>query len=204
MKTNIYVDGFNLYYGCVKDTPYHWLNLAEMCRLLLPKDKIQRIKYFTALVTSRPNDPDKPLRQQAFLRALQTIPNLEIILGSFLSHEVMMPRSPLGTGYVKVVKTEEKGSDVNIATHLLLDGFRNNYELAVVISNDSDLLMPIRVVTEQFSKPVGLLNPQKDPSVALLPHVMFVKNIRKNVLNNSLFPPVMEDGHGKFSKPETW
>ncbi len=204
MKTNIYIDGFNLYYGCVKDTPYHWLNLAEMCRLLLPKDKIQRIKYFTALVTSRPNDPDQPLRQRAFLRALQTIPNLEIILGSFLSHEVMMPRSPIGTGYVKVIKTEEKGSDVNIATHLLLDGFRNDYELAVVVSNDSDLLMPIRVVTEQFGKPVGLLNPQKDPSVALLPHVMFVKNIRKNVLKSSLFPPVLSDRNGKFSKPETW
>jgi uncharacterized LabA/DUF88 family protein len=204
MKTNIYIDGFNLYYGCIKDTPYHWLNVAEMCRLLLPKDKIQRIKYFTALVTSRPNDPDKPLRQRAFLRALQTIPNLEIILGSFLSHEVLMPRSPIGSGYVKVIKTEEKGSDVNIATHLLLDGFRNDYELAVVVSNDSDLLMPIRVVKEQFGKPVGLLNPQKDPSVALLPHVMFVKNIRKNVLKNSLFPPVLSDRNGKFSKPGIW
>jgi len=204
MKTNIYIDGFNLYYGCVKDTPYHWLNLAEMCRLLLPKDKIQHIKYFTALVTARPNDPDQPLRQRTFLRALQTIPDLEIILGSFLSHEVMMPRSPLGTGYVKVIKTEEKGSDVNIATHLLLDGFRNDYELAVVVSNDSDLLLPIRVVTEQFGKPVGLLNPQKDPSVALLPHVMFVKNIRKNVLKNCLFPPELSDRNGKFSKPETW
>ena len=204
MKTNIYVDGFNLYYGCIKDTPYHWLNLAEMCRLLLPKDKIHRIKYFTALVTARPNDPDQPVRQRVFLRALQTIPNLEIILGSFLSHEVLMPRSPLGTGFVKVIKTEEKGSDVNIATHLLLDGFQNDYELAVVVSNDSDLLMPIRVVTEQFGKPVGLLNPQKNPSVALLPHVMFVKNIRKNVLKKSLFPPVLEDRRGKFSKPEIW
>jgi hypothetical protein len=135
---------------------------------------------------------------------LQTIPNLEIILGSFLSHEVMMPRSPIGSGYVKVIKTEEKGSDVNIATHLLLDGFRNEYELAVVVSNDSDLLMPIQVVTEQFSKPVGLLNPQQNPSVALLPYVMFVKNIRKNVLKNSQFPSVLSDGNGKFSKPETW
>ena len=204
MKTNIYIDGFNLYYGCIKDTPYHWLNVAEMCRLLLPGDKIQRIKYFTALVTARPNDPDQPLRQRAFLRALQTIPNLEIILGSFLSHEVLMPRSPLGTGYVRVIKTEEKGSDVNIATQLLLDGFRNDYELAVVVSNDSDLLMPIRIVTEQFGKPVGLLNPQKNPSVALIPHVLFVKNIRRNVLKNSLFPSVLADKYGKFSKPAAW
>lgn len=204
MKTNIYIDGFNLYYGCIKDTPYRWLNLAEMCRLLLPTDNIQQIKYFSARVSSRPNDPSQPIRQATFWRALQTIPNLKIIEGSFLSHEVMMPRSPIGSGYVKVIKTEEKGSDVNLATHLLLDGFRKDYELAVVVSNDSDLLLPIQVVTEQFGNPIGLLNPQKDPSVKLLPHVMFVKNIRKNVLKNSQFPYILTDKNGKFSKPNTW
>jgi uncharacterized LabA/DUF88 family protein len=204
MKTNIYIDGFNFYYGCIKDTPYHWINLAEMCRLLLPKDHIHRIKYFTALVEARPGDPDQPVRQRTFLRALQTIPNLEIILGTFLSHEVTMPRSPIGSGYVKVIKTEEKGSDVNIATHLLVDGFRNDYELAVVVSNDSDLLMPIQIVTQEFGKPVGLLNPQQHPSTALLPHVRFVKNIRKNVLKNSQFPSVLKDNRGNFSKPAGW
>lgn len=204
MKTNIYIDGFNLYYGCIKDTPYHWLNVGKMCRSLLPNDEIQRIKYFTALVKARPNDPDQPLRQRTFLRALQTIPNLEIILGTFLSHEVTMPRSPLGSGYAKVIKTEEKGSDVNIATHLLVDGFRNDYELAVVVSNDSDLLMPIQVVTHKFRKPVGLLNPQKHTSVALLPHVQFVKKIRSTVLKNSLFPSVLDDQNGQFSKPVDW
>ena len=204
MKTNIYIDGFNLYYGCIKDTPYHWLDLAQMCRLLLPKDDIQRIKYFTALVTARPNDPDKPPRQRAYLRALQTIPNLEIILGSFLSHEVLMPRSPLGSGYVKVIKTEEKGSDVNLATHLLADDFRNDYELAVIVSNDSDLLTPILFVTQELGKQAGLLNPHKNPSVALIPHVLFVKNIRKGVLKNSLFPSVMIDQSGQFSKPAIW
>jgi hypothetical protein len=204
MKTNIYIDGFNLYYGCIKDTPYRWLNLAEMCHLLLQADNIQSIKYFSARVTSRPNDPSQPIRQAVFWRALQTIPNLEIIEGSFLSHEVMMPRSPAGSGYVKVIKTEEKGSDVNLATHMLLDGFRNVYELAVVVSNDSDLLLPIQVVTEQFGKPVGMLNPQKNPSVKLLPHVLFVKNIRKTVLQNSQFPNELTDRNGKFSKPSTW
>jgi len=204
MKTNIYIDGFNLYYGCVKGTPYKWLDVAKMCRLLLPKDNIRRIKYFTAEVKPRPHDPDQPLRQRTFLRALQTIPNLEIVLGTFLSHEVTMPRSPIGSGYVKVIKTEEKGSDVNIATHLLVDGFRNDYELAVIVSNDSDLLLPIRVVTEQFGKHVGLLNPQKNPSAALIPHVLFVKNIRENVIKNSQFPLVLTDQAGRFSKPADW
>ena len=53
MKTNIYIDGFNLYYGCIKGTSYKWLDVAKMCRLLLPKDNIQRIKYFTALALAR-------------------------------------------------------------------------------------------------------------------------------------------------------
>jgi len=204
MKTNVYIDGFNFYYGCVKNTPYHWLNLARMCQLLLPKDHIQRIKYFTALVTPRPNDPDKLIRQQTYLRALQTIPNVEIILGTFLSHEVTMPLAPPKKGFANVIKTEEKGSDVNIATHLLIDGFKNDYELAVVVSNDSDLLTPIRFIKEQLGKQVGLLNPHKNPSVALQPHMLFIKQIRKGVLASSLFADTLNDVRGKFSKPKGW
>ncbi|MEO8357608.1 MAG: NYN domain-containing protein [Chloroflexota bacterium] len=204
MKTNVYIDGFNFYYGCIKNTPYHWLNLAKLCNLLLPNDEIYCIKYFTALVTSRPNDPDKPLRQQAFLRALKTIPNLQIVLGTFLSHEVTMRLAPPNKGFAKVIKTEEKGSDVNIATHLLVDGFRDDYELAVVVSNDSDLLEPIKFITHELRKPVGLFNPQKFPSVALQSQALFVKQIRRGVLSNSLFPDTLTDSQGSFSKPNGW
>jgi len=204
MKTNIYIDGFNFYYGSIKGTPYHWLNVAKMCEILLPKDSVHRIKYFTALVTARRNDPDKPVRQQTFLRALRTIPNLEIVLGTFLSHEVTMPLAPPKKGYTKVIKTEEKGSDVNIATHLLVDGFRNDYELAVIVSNDSDLLEPIKFITAELRKPVGILNPHKHPSVELSRNAMFVKQIRKGVLANSLFPNTLTDAQGTFSKPTGW
>lgn len=143
MKANIYVDGFNLYYGCIRNTPYHWLDIAKMCQLLLPGDQIQSIKYFTAMVTPRPNDPEKRIRQERYLRALKTIPNLKVITGRFLSHTVTMRLAPPKEGFAEVIKTEEKGSDVNIATHLLIDGFRDKFELAVIISNDSDLLAPI-------------------------------------------------------------
>ena len=78
-KTVVYVDGFNLYYGCLKATPYRWLNLLKLSQLLLPTHEILQIKYFTALVTSRPKNPDQATRQQTYLRALQTIPNLQII-----------------------------------------------------------------------------------------------------------------------------
>lgn len=106
---------------------------------MLPRDNINRIKYFTALVNPRPVDPNQLTRQQTYLRALQTIPNLEIIYGHFLTHEIMMPLASPKSGYVKVIKTEEKGSDVNLALHLLSDGYKNAYAVAIVVSNDSEL-----------------------------------------------------------------
>ena len=204
MKATVYVVGFNLYYGAVKGTPHRWLNIARMCELLLPNDQIHQIKYFTALVDPRPHDIDQRSRQQTYLRALRTIPNLTIVLGSFLTHEVTMHLAPPATGFAKVIKTEEKGSDVNIATHLLVDAFNNDFEIAIVISNDSDLLLPIQIVTQQFHKPVGLLNPQKYPSKALQPHVKFIKQIRSGVLSKSLFPTALIDKRGAFSKPSSW
>ena len=204
MKANVYIDGFNLYYGAVKNTPYRWLNIAAMCQLLLSRDELNQIKYFTALVSPRPGDPGQPTRQRTYLRALRTIPNLTIILGRFLTHDVMMPRAAPASGYVKVTKTEEKGSDVNLATHLLVDGYQDAYEIAIIVSNDSDLLAPIQVVTGQLKKPVGLLNPQKHPSRALLPHVKFIKQIRSGVLAKSQFPVTLTDARGRFSKPASW
>ena len=142
MKTFVYVDGFNLYYGAVKDTPYKWLDINKLCQLLLPNRTISRVKYFTARVGGRPGNRNQPMRQQAFLRALATLPNLEIVFGHFLSNATFMPLANPKRGgprYVKVVKTEEKGSDVNLATHLVRDAFRNEFDTAVLITNDSDL-----------------------------------------------------------------
>ncbi|MGE5222035.1 MAG: NYN domain-containing protein [Omnitrophica WOR_2 bacterium] len=111
MKTYVYVDGFNLYYGAVKGTPYKWLDLARLCSLLLPKNQILKIKYFTALVNARPDDPDKPTRQQIYLRALHTIPNLEIIYGHFLEHRVSLPLAnsqPGSRKYAWVINCQER------------------------------------------------------------------------------------------------
>jgi hypothetical protein len=60
---------------------------------------------------------------------------------------------------VSVLNTEEKGSDVNVASHLLIDALTNAVDAAIVISNDSDLRFPIQKARELV--PVGLINPQK-------------------------------------------
>jgi hypothetical protein len=145
MRANVYVDGFNLYYGALKDKGpgFKWLDLATLLtKHLIPANPINRIRYFTARVSGRPGDLDAPVRQDTYLRALATIPNLTVHLGHFQRTKVRMPLVDPPSGgqkTVKVYKTEEKGSDVNLATYLLLDAFQQDCDLAVVISNDSDL-----------------------------------------------------------------
>jgi uncharacterized LabA/DUF88 family protein len=208
MKTIVYVDGFNLYYGALKRTPYKWLNPMALCEFLLPKNQVIGIKYFTALVTARPNDPEQPNRQQIYLRALRTIPGLEIIYGHFLEHVITMPLSNPAPGeakYVRVIKTEEKGSDVNIASHLVNDGYKKRYEAAILISNDSDLAEPIKIVRSELNFPVGVLNPiPSKPSYELQKYATFVKPIRQGVLSASQFSPSLRDAVGMFHKPSSW
>jgi len=204
----VYVDGFNLYYGAVKDTKLKWLNIHHLCELLLPELAIHTIKYFTARVSGRKDDPDKPTRQQIYLRALRTIPRLEVIYGSFLSHDVLMPLAdpaPGGPRFARVVRTEEKGSDVNIAAHLVHDAHQQLFEVAVLVTNDSDLLEPIRLVRRQLGLPVGILNPhEQTPSVVLVREAAFMKQIRHGALAASQFPDVLRDSKGKFHKPTAW
>ena len=207
-KTYVYVDGFNLYYGAVKDTPFKWLNIRRLCELLLPSHTIHKIKYFTARVSARTDDPDKPTRQQIYLRALRTLPNLDIIYGSFLSHDVMMPIAdppPRGPRFVNVTRTEEKGSDVNIATHLVHDAHRESFETAVLVTNDSDLQEPIRIVREELGLEVGILNPHRHtPSRVLTKYASFIKQIREGPLRASQFSVTLKDSKGKFRKPAVW
>ncbi|MGE5601460.1 MAG: NYN domain-containing protein [Nitrososphaerales archaeon] len=210
MHTNIYIDGFNFYYGCLKGTPYRWLNFETLGKLVFPKHDIQRIRYFTARVNPSPNDPQKPQRQAAYFRALQTIPCLTLHYGTFLSHSVQMPLAhpvTAGSRFAEVTKTEEKGSDVNLATYLLVDGFQNDYEQAIVVSNDSDLMEPIRQVRQVLGLTVGVLNPQRDEkktSWILMHTADFYRRIRPGALQASLFPPTLTDANGTIVKPAGW
>lgn len=115
-----------------------------------------------------------------------------------------------GPRTVEVIKREEKGSDVNIATYLLVDGFLvdgfdHDYECAVIVSNDSDLLEPVRVVRNRLDLPVGILNPHlRRPSKVLQDAASFFRPIKEGSLRASLFPTVLHDKHGEIRKPDKW
>lgn len=194
MRTAIYVDGFNLYYRTVRGTPHKWLDLkALFTKVLKPSHTIIGIKYFTALVSSTPQDPDKSVRQKTYLRALRShIPEIEIHYGHFLSHEVKAPLAQPAHGrtFETVIKTEEKGSDVNLAVHLLNDAWLDAHDCAVVVSNDSDLAESMRLVRSHHpSKIIGLVSPEEGrTSKQLKAHAHFVRPIRKSILGACQLP----------------
>ena len=65
MRTNAYIDGFNLYYGALKGTAFKCLDLGMLIRLVLVhKHDIACIKYFTAKVKVSETDPDQRERQK--------------------------------------------------------------------------------------------------------------------------------------------
>ena len=78
MNTYAYVDGFNLYFGALRGTHSKWLNIKGLLELIFPRCHFIKIKYFTAKVTARPSDPQQPVRQQLFLRALASLPEVEL------------------------------------------------------------------------------------------------------------------------------
>ena len=209
MRTYIYVDGFNLYYGALKDTPYKWLDLVGLFRdILKPHHNILRIKYFTARVKAHPNDPSKPQRQGVYLRALQHhCPEVEIYFGHFLTHIVPAPLAKPGNGprLVNIIKTEEKGSDVNLAVHLLNDGWSDVYDCAVVVTNDSDIAEAMRLVKGTHkSKQLGLITPGKrHSSLQLTTHADFARSgIRESVLLNNQLPSQIPGTN--LTKPASW
>jgi hypothetical protein len=213
MRTWVYVDGFNVYYGAVKGTPLKWLNLVELAKQVLPTNyRIERVKYFTAHVSGAA-DRDAPRRQHAYLSALRTLPEIEVHFGRFLAKTIWRPITnfpvagaqihsptivsipagdhivrggslssaaklavksypprgsgrpttaprPLSDALVAEVHTmEEKGSDVNLAAHLLNDAWKGSFEAAAVLSNDTDLIEPIRMVSVERGKPITVVCP---------------------------------------------
>lgn len=209
MRVNVYVDAFNLYYGCLRGTPYRWLDLEALSRRYIRKeDERHRIRYFTARVSPRPGDERVHLRQQAYLRALHTIPCLSIHFGRFQQTETRMhlAQPPArGPSTALVVKTEGKGSDVNLASYLLLDAFRGDYETALVISSDSDLCTPIEMAKNELKRRVGILNPHRARSrdLASIPPT-FSKQIRSGALRDSQFPDLLNDERGSVRRPDSW
>ena len=208
MRTNVYVDGFNLYYGALRGTPYKWLDLEELCRRVLgPQRTLSRIRYFTADVRPVPTDRQKHVRQQIYQRALRTISCLTIHKGRFAHGSRWMNLAEPVPGLpekVRVHRTEEKGSDVNLATYLVFDAAVRDFQAAVVISNDTDLVEPMKLVRQQFNRPVMVVNPQRSRSDRMRKAATSYQLLNHALLALCQFPRHLTDASGPFEMPAAW
>ena len=145
-KHFIYIDGFNLYYGAIHKGPHKWLNLQRYFEMLRQGDSIQQIHYFTALV----NGPTR-LDQEVYLRALATLPLVNVVMGKFKAKQITCTVSACTLATSRLFTTqEEKRTDVNIAINMLNDAYQDRCDRFVIVSGDSDLVPALNMVTDLF------------------------------------------------------
>jgi hypothetical protein len=205
-RTIVYIDGFNLYYGAVRGSAFKWLNLQRFFLLLRPHDNIVKVHYFTALVEG----PTKP-NQEIYLRALGTLPLVNVVLGKFKTKQVRCSNSACtfaGDRFFTV--PEEKRTDVNIAVFLLDDAYQNQCDHSIVVSGDSDLVPAISLLKVRFPKKrvtvyVPSRNPTRGAAVELRSVADRHRTLPLNLLPFSQFSNPLPDGAGGLlHKPASW
>src|SRR6266851_5286919 len=178
-RTIVYIDGFNLYYGAVRGSAFKWLNLQRFFQLLRPHDNIVKVHYFTALVdgSTKPN-------QDVYLRALGTLPLVNIVLGKFKRKQARCSNSACtfaGDRFFAV--PEEKRTDVNIAVFLL----------------------KVRFPQKRVTVYVPSRNPMRGAAVELRSVADKHRTLPLNLLPFSQFPNPLPDGAGGLlHKPASW
>ena len=207
MRAYVYVDGLNLFHRRLKGGPFKWLDLGKLCGLLMPVGHdVVAIKYFTARVNPMPWDPSAPQRQDPYLAALRTVPNLTIHTGQFKTRPKWMPLvrpCPHCGDKAEIWRTDEKGSDVALATHLLVDAHENRYDVGWIISKDTDLRAAVNAARHVFRKKVGIVIPEPTGGLNLF-DADYYEHIRDSSLKLTQFPPKVKAADKVIFKPKEW
>ncbi len=223
-RTIVYIDGFNLYYGCLKGSSHKWLDLKKtFFKLLGNEHDIVKIKYFTTNILKRGNNEASRIRQRNYLNAIKNhMPELEIHYGYFLNSVVTAKHANPPPKFVPIHKTEEKGTDVNIGLEILNDAWTEKYDCAVLVSNDSDLSKALELIKKNHQKIVGVVVPilfaeNKDHKKARPENIVPVSKkltqyadfiyryIRPSLLSDSQLPDEVPNKSFKpYKKPKEW
>ena len=205
-RCNIYIDGFNFYYGAMRGTRHKWLDLALLFSRLRPDDEIQVIHYFTALVSG-----PRRSNQDCYLRALATSPKINIILGKFKSKQIKCRVAKCAYRGSRIFEApEEKRTDVNIALQMLDDVFHDRADCLVLVSGDSDLVPAVDLVkTHDPTKKIIVYVPSRNPirgaATELRSAADKSRTFPLRLLQVSQFPPEVPDGRGGvIKKPDGW
>ena len=234
LRTRVYIDGYNFYYGRLKGTPYKWLDLVKLFQAhVIPSIKYEidakvvdfqltspAVKFFTAKIfESAAKSPDSVSSQAAYHQALKTQhpKEVEIIEGYYAKHEMHVrtidpsnPKNPYkNCQVISAWKLEEKQSDVNLARHLYSDAISKSIDHAIVVTNDTDIAPALKMVTEHTAVTIGLVVPSKESQRnANIDLSKYAKWVRSHLVDGELrlseLPHVIPAGRKVIKKPISW
>ena len=215
-QTLVYIDGYNLYYGLLKESPdSKWLNLrALVAAMFKEKHEIRSIKFFTARVRTYPHDIAAEERQKIYLQALASFGGVEIIEGFYSKKKIWLPHvngkcktcEESHAGMAHVVKLEEKRSDVNLAVTALVDAMRSDADCFVLVTGDSDQAGTVYALRHEFGKSVLVFNPHVAVSEHLKRAATYYAHIPRDLPAKCQLPEVIPVGtHGRtIHRPAAW
>lgn len=198
----VYVDGFNFYYG-IKNAPwnrYYWLDIVKLFeQFMLPNQELVTVKYFSA----RPlGNPEKSLRQNAFFQANLENPKFKLVLGKYLKKRLECFNCH------NIINTyEEKESDVNLATQIVADAFKDNCDIVILVSADSDMIPAIELAREAGKKVFIYFPPKHSSSNLRLLAGMRPTRLERyeKRFKNALLPDKIILSNGfELTIPEKW
>jgi 6-hydroxy-3-succinoylpyridine 3-monooxygenase len=205
-RSIIYIDGFNFYYGAIKETDHQWLDLQKYFTLLRQDDHIQRIHYFTATLTGA----NPRANQEAYLRALATFPLISVTCSNHKNKKVTCRVAACTFPGDRVFQTaEEKRTDVELALQMLDDAYQDHCDRFILVSGDSDLVPAVERVRGMGKEVVVYVPARRDDlrgaAVELRAAADRAKTLPLNLLRLSHLPDPVPDGlGGVIDKPNNW
>lgn len=209
----LYVDGYNFYYAVKQhpnETPIHlgWCNFAALARRHLIDDgaNLTRVKYFTAPVGTfgAPGGPagSEEARQAIWLDAIRSVPEVEVIEGYHAGDSSSDPTR-------RARNRKEKQTDVNIAVSMVADAASDEFDRALLLTEDFDQAPTVRVVSQDFGKPVDVCLP---PSADTMRWKLLakgyrgvrVRSITAEMLRDSRLPEQIEHAGRIIQIPKFW
>lgn len=223
MKTIVYIDGYNFYYGCLKGSKYKWLDIFQLCEEILriqsPAYELVKVHFFTAPVKSSfsKRGGQSQSAQAVYHQALMQLysDKIQITEGYFQPERInaiVGNKPPVLTDLTKVWKPEEKQTDVNIAVSAIEDALYKRCEQIVFFSNDSDLGPALAMIKRNFPEikraaifPV-LSSTPRHGSAELQKYVSWSrKHIREEELATCQLPSKISRAPSKpAKKPKHW
>ncbi|MFH1383195.1 MAG: NYN domain-containing protein [Chloroflexota bacterium] len=134
-RVMIFIDGSNMYHSLKGEFRRTDIDLRKFCDKLIDRRRLIRIYYYNATV-GRKEEPDRYMRQQAFLNSVKMIPYCEVRLGRLVYYN--WPNTP----------PYEKGIDIMLTTDLLTHSFKNNYDVAILVTGDSDYVGAVQAAKD--------------------------------------------------------